>query len=57
MRCDRCGKQTEWDYQIRRHPENPTEHTNWHIHYCVGCAYLHDYRELAGIMAASTTET
>lgn len=50
MRCDACKQQTGEQFQIRRHPENPTDCTNWHIHYCLRCAWLHDYRELAKIM-------
>ncbi len=54
MRCDACGHLAGWEFQIRRHPDNPTPHTNRHIHYCIRCAYIHDYRELARIMVGLT---
>jgi len=50
VRCDACNTQTGWEFKVRRHPDNPTDYTNWHIHYCPWCAYIHDYRELAKIM-------
>jgi hypothetical protein len=50
MKCDACGTRDWKNYQIRRHPENPHPWTDWHIHYCQRCGWLHDYRELAAII-------
>lgn len=50
MTCDSCNAETGWDFRVRLHPDNPTTHTNWHIHYCLRCTLLHDGRELAKLM-------
>jgi len=48
VKCDSCSGPMGWgNMQIRRHPDNPTKYTTWHIHYCAPCAYVHDYREIA----------